>query len=164
MVKFVPVDPREVQAIKAGHRGRLSAQMLEEFMEADMWIAEIPQSEIEGKTSSLVAALGTYAKNHDIPVKAFLRRNRAFLLRLDIDDQGNPTGWKPNHLMNGNNRYYTDTTAEADAEAEAEAEELDPELEQEFGKGEYEAQGELATPPITPHEIRRKAAQVSRRP
>lgn len=37
----------------------------------------------------LYSALTSYVRNHEMPIKIFTRQRQIYLMRLDMDDQGN---------------------------------------------------------------------------
>ena len=88
--KFVDLDPKEIRHIQRSRSGRLSYPILKAFLESGKWAVEFDPTPTGKTVNSLGSSLSSYAKSHDLPIKAFQRDGKLYLLRLDIDDEGNP--------------------------------------------------------------------------
>jgi hypothetical protein len=89
-MKFIPVDPRDMIDFRETHRGRVSYPILKGFLETGIFLAKVDRTGIPRTASSLYSSLSAYARSHEIPVKCLLRKNDIFLMRLDVDAEGNP--------------------------------------------------------------------------
>lgn len=93
MVNFVPVDPEDVPNIREGRRGRVSYPILKSFMETGMVVAMLDRTGIQQSHQSLYSSLNNYIRSHDMPIKIFSRGGNIYLMRLDLDDEGNAIDW-----------------------------------------------------------------------
>jgi len=89
MVKFNEVNPAEINNLRAPHRGRVSYPILKGFLETDMFLATLDRTGMQQSTQSLYSSLGAYIRSHDMPIKLFQRQGNMYLMRLDIDENGN---------------------------------------------------------------------------
>lgn len=95
MVKFVDVDPNEIQMISERRRGRVSYPILKSFLETGKYAVMLDRTGMSQSLMNLTTSLNTYIKNHDLPVKVLQRRSQIYLLRLDLDEEGNKiSDWK----------------------------------------------------------------------
>lgn len=90
MVHFTPVDPASIPTERLGRRGRISYPLLKSFMEANVKVARLDDLPIDKNPSYLRSVLFSYIKNHNLPVKVFSADGDLHLMRLDLDDEGNP--------------------------------------------------------------------------
>lgn len=97
MVKFIEVNPENVAHVRDSYRGRLSFQILNEFLEANIFVAQLDRTGMEKGLSSLYSSLSTYVRRHEVPIRVFSREKEIFLLRLDIDKDGNEIPDWQNH-------------------------------------------------------------------
>lgn len=89
MVKFVDVDPNELEMFSERRRGRVSYPILKSFLETNKYCVMLDRTGMQQSMMSLNSCLNTYIKNHDLPIKIVNRRGQIYLLRLDIDSEGN---------------------------------------------------------------------------
>ncbi len=89
MVKFKEVDPEQIDNLRRGRRGRVSYPILKGFLETDFFLAELDPESINRTTQGLTASLSIYVKNHGLPVKIFQRTGTVYMMRLDMDEDGN---------------------------------------------------------------------------
>ena len=87
--KFIDLDPREAKHIQRSRHGRMSYPILKAFLESNKFIVQFDPESIGKTVNSLGPSLSSYAKSHELPVKAFQRDSKLYLLRLDIDEDGN---------------------------------------------------------------------------
>jgi hypothetical protein len=89
VVKFVPVDPADLESLRGrGRKGGVSYPILKGFLDSEQYLVKLELD--EGQTPSKVGpTLGQYIKSHDLPIKLFRRSGDIYLLRLDIDEEGN---------------------------------------------------------------------------
>lgn len=89
MVKFIDVDPEEIKNVKPGHRGRVSYPILKSFLETGKYVVMLDRTGMQQSFQGLYSALTSYVRNHEMPIKIFTRQRQIYLMRLDMDDQGN---------------------------------------------------------------------------
>ncbi len=89
MVKFLDVDPDEIPNNREGRRGRVSYPILKSFLETNKYVAQLDRTGMQQSFQALYSCLNAYIRNHDMPIKIFSRRNQIYLMRLDIDKDGN---------------------------------------------------------------------------
>ena len=89
MVKFIEVPPKEVQNLKFSRRGRVSYPILKGFLETGMYVAKLDTTGIQKSPQSLYTSMGSYIRNHGLPIKLFRRQGDIYLMRFDIDKDGN---------------------------------------------------------------------------
>ena len=100
MVKFIPVDPKEITRTKQGHRGRVSYPILKGFLETGNYIAQLDRTGMQQSLQTLYTILRQYARNHHMPVKVFSHQGNLMLMRLDIDENGKEIpDWEEKELM-----------------------------------------------------------------
>lgn len=90
MVKFIDVDPEDVPNIRESHRGRVSYPILKSFMETGKTLVMLDRTGMQNSLQSLTSCLTSYIRNHELPIKLFMRRGELYLCRMDLDDKGNP--------------------------------------------------------------------------
>lgn len=89
MVKFNEVSAADIKNLRAPHRGRVSYPILKGFLETDMFLATLDRTGMQQSTQSLYSSLGAYIRSHDMPIRLFQRQGDMYLMRLDIDENGN---------------------------------------------------------------------------
>jgi hypothetical protein len=95
MVKFVQVDPQEIDNLRQPHRGRVSYPILKGFLETDLFLAKLDRTGVQQSLQNLYTTLASYIRSHDMPIKLFRRAGEVYLMRLDIDEDGNEIpNWK----------------------------------------------------------------------
>lgn len=90
MVQFIDVDPKDVPNHREGRRGRVSYPILKSFLETNKYIVQLDRTGMQQSFQSLYSCLGNYIKSHDLPIKLFSRSGELYLMRTDIDEEGNP--------------------------------------------------------------------------
>lgn len=94
MVQFHEVDPREIDTSRLGRRGRVSYPLIKAFMEANIKCAKLQIDDLDKKPEYLRSVLTAYIRNHNLPIKMFSAQGDLYMMRLDIDNDGNPIeGW-----------------------------------------------------------------------
>lgn len=120
MVKFLEVSPDEIENIQAGRRGRISYPILKGFLETGMFISKLDLTGVTQSKMSLTASFSTYINGHNLPIKMFQRGGNIYLMRLDIDKDGNAVAdWAEKRL----NSHVQDNQ-ERGASAEIDSEEI----------------------------------------
>jgi hypothetical protein len=89
MVKFVQIDPSELEDGEFVHRGRVSYPICKGFLETGFYVAKVDRTGMQQSAQSLSMSLRSYIKNHKLPIKMFQRKGDIYLMRLDIDSEGN---------------------------------------------------------------------------
>jgi hypothetical protein len=89
MVKFIDVDPDDIPNFRESHRGRVSYPILKSFLETGKVLVQLDRTGIQQSTQSLSSSLNAYIRNHNLPVKMFMRMGKIYLMRTDADDEGN---------------------------------------------------------------------------
>lgn len=89
-ITFIPRTIDDVENYVDTRRGRVSYPILKAFMGTGYQVAEIDQSGLTQKPQTLIVLLKSYIETHNLPIKVIFRRQRIFLIRLDIDENGNP--------------------------------------------------------------------------
>lgn len=88
-MKFVDVNPDEIDNLRQGRRGRVSYPLLKGFLETGKFLVKIDRTGIQQSLQTLSSSLNTYIRNHHLPIKIFQRSGEMYLMRLDVDRDGN---------------------------------------------------------------------------
>lgn len=100
MVKFIDVDPNKVDDVALSHRGRVSYPILKAFLETGKFVVQLDRTGMQQSFQGLYSSLGSYIRNHRLPVKLLSRGGQLLLMRLDIDKDGNQIpDWEEKQLM-----------------------------------------------------------------
>jgi hypothetical protein len=59
-------------------------------METGLVLAKLDRTDVGRSLISLSTGLSTYVKSHELPIKIFQRQGELYLLRLDLDANGDP--------------------------------------------------------------------------
>lgn len=98
MAKFIELDPKKVDELRSGARSRagsIAYPILQEFIETGLFMVQLDHEAMGRKPNSISSTLNTYAKNHQMEVQVFQRKGKVYMMRLDVDAQGNPIpDWK----------------------------------------------------------------------
>jgi hypothetical protein len=89
MVKFIDVDPANIPTTREGRRGRVSYPILKSFLETGKVCVQLDRTGIQSSFQALYSMMGSYIKNHDLPIKIFSSGGEIFFMRLDLDNEGN---------------------------------------------------------------------------
>lgn len=89
MVKFIEVDPNEIEDVAYRRRGRVSYPILKGFLETGMYVAKLDLTGVQQSKQGLSSSLNSYIRSHRLPIKLFMRQGAFYLMRLDIDAAGN---------------------------------------------------------------------------
>jgi hypothetical protein len=120
MVKFLEVSPDEIENFQAGRRGRISYPILKGFLETGMFISKLDLTGVTQSKMSLAASFSTYINGHNLPIKMFQRSGNIYLMRLDIDKDGNEIAdWAEDRLSK-----HVQDNQERGASAEINSEEI----------------------------------------
>lgn len=87
-MKFVPVDPNQFPNLREGRRGRVSYPLLKSFLETGMPLAQLDRTGMQQSLQSLNSSLGAYIRGHNLPIKIANRGGEIYLIRTDVDEQG----------------------------------------------------------------------------
>jgi len=88
MVKFVEVNPAEIETERLGRRGRVSYPLIKSFMEANIKVAKLDLTGFDKNPTYLRAVLSAYVKSHSLPIKIFSAQGALHLMRLDLNNDG----------------------------------------------------------------------------
>lgn len=88
MVKFKEIDASEIDNMRTGRRGRVSYPILKGFLETEFFLAQLDRTGLQQSMQSLSSSLNAYIRSHDLPIKMFQRQGEIYLMRLDIDENG----------------------------------------------------------------------------
>ena len=93
MVNLEPVDPDNLgidgrKGIK--HRGRVSYPILKMFLETEEYCVRLDRTDMQQSLMSLTSCLSSYVERHKMPIKVFTSGGELYLMRTDIDKEGNP--------------------------------------------------------------------------
>lgn len=100
MVKFIDVNPNDLDDSSFTHRGRVSYPILKAFLETGKYVVQLDRTGMQQSFQGLYSSLGSYIRNHHLPVKLFSRGGQLLLMRLDIDRDGKPIpDWEEKQLM-----------------------------------------------------------------
>ena len=88
MVKFNEISPEEIDNMRRGRRGRVSYPILKGFLETGFFLAQLDRTGLQQSMQSLSSSLGAYVRSHDLPIKLFQRQGELFMMRLDVDENG----------------------------------------------------------------------------
>lgn len=89
MVKFIPVAPKDIPTTREGRRGRVSYPLLKSFLEANIRCAKLDLTGLGKNPAYLRSVLYSYIRNHKLPIRIFASSGDMYMLRLDMDDEGN---------------------------------------------------------------------------
>jgi len=89
-MKFVDIDPKEVDTSRAARRGRVAYPIVKGFMERNVKMSKLDLTDTSYNAVSLRANLSLYIQRHEMPIKIFQAGGELHMMRLDIDNDGNP--------------------------------------------------------------------------
>lgn len=95
MVKFVDIDPKDIDTARLGRRGRVSYPIVKAFMERNVKLSKLDISDMKRNAAYFRTTLGAYIKSHDMPIRIFSAGGDIHLMRLDLDNDNNPIPWEP---------------------------------------------------------------------
>ncbi len=90
MVKFVDIDPKDIDTARIGRRGRVSYPILKAFLERDTKVSKLDLTGLDKNPTYLRSVLDAYAKSHKMPIKVFSANGEIHLMRLDLDNANKP--------------------------------------------------------------------------
>lgn len=95
MVKFVDIDPKDIDTSRSGRRGRVSYPILKAFMERNAKVSKLDLTGLHKNPTYLRSVLHSYINSHNMPIKVFSAAGDLHLMRLDLDNDGNfVEGWE----------------------------------------------------------------------
>jgi hypothetical protein len=95
MVKFVDIDPKDIDTARAGRRGRVSYPILKAFMERQTKVSKLDLTGLNKNPAYLRSVLQAYVTTHKMPIKVFSANGELHLMRLDLDNDHKPIDWSP---------------------------------------------------------------------
>lgn len=112
MVKIEPVDINELPegsgTAHRGSRGRVSGPILQMFLDSKdeetgkpVYCARLDRTGLRRSLIGLRTGLQGYIRKHDMPIKLFQKNKELYMMRTDIDEEGNPIAKAPVSLKDG---------------------------------------------------------------
>ncbi len=95
MVKFIDIDPKDVDTERLGRRGRVSYPIIKAFMERNTKLSKLDLAGFDKNPGYLRSVLGAYINTHKLPIKIFSAAGELHLMRLDLDNDHQPIPWTP---------------------------------------------------------------------
>ncbi len=89
MVKFVDVAVDDIPWERQGRRGRVSYPILKSFLETRKICVILDRTGMQQSFQGLYSCLRSYIGTHEMPIKIFSSAGEIYLMRLDIDKDGN---------------------------------------------------------------------------
>jgi len=89
-VQFIQRTIDDIDNTADNRRGRVSYPIIKGFMETGFQVAEVDLTASGRKPEQLQLLLASYISTHKLPIKVLKRRSKLFLLRLDINEKGEP--------------------------------------------------------------------------
>lgn len=94
-MKFIPVDPKDIDTSRAGRRGRVSYPIIKGFMETNQKVCKLDLTGITQNPTYLRSVLTAYIKSHKMPIKVFAAQGELHMMRLDLNNDNEPIEWTP---------------------------------------------------------------------
>ncbi len=94
MVKFIDIDPKEIDTERLGRRGRVSYPIIKAFMERNTKLSKLDLAGLDKNPQYLRSVLGAYINTHGLPIKIFSAAGELHLMRLDLDNDHKPIPWE----------------------------------------------------------------------
>lgn len=95
MVKFVDIDPKDIDTTRLGRRGRVSYPIIKAFLERNSKVSKLDLTGLDKNATYLRSVLGAYVKSHNLPIRVFSAGGDLHMMRLDLDNDGNAIPWDP---------------------------------------------------------------------
>ncbi len=95
MVKFIDIDPKDIDTSRAGRRGRVSYPILKAFLERQSKVCKLDLTGLHKNPAYLRSVLYAYITSHRMPIKVFSAGGELHLMRLDLDNNGDSIPWSP---------------------------------------------------------------------
>ena len=95
MVKFIDIDPKDIDTARLGRRGRVSYPIIKAFMERNVKLSRLDVSDLGKNPTYLRSVLDAYTKSHKMPIRIFSAGGDIHMMRLDLDNDNTPIPWEP---------------------------------------------------------------------
>lgn len=95
MVKFVDIDPKDIDTTRYIRRGRVSYPIIKGFMERNSKVCKLDLTGLHKNPTYLRSVLTAYIKSHNLPIKVFAAGGELHMMRFDMDNDGNEIPWEP---------------------------------------------------------------------
>jgi hypothetical protein len=95
MVKFIDIDPKDIDTTRMGRRGRVSYPIIKAFLERNSKVSKLDLTGFDKNPTYLRSVLGAYVKSHKLPVRIFAAGGELHMMRLDLDNDNKPIPWDP---------------------------------------------------------------------
>lgn len=86
---FIAVNPDEIPNVRYGRRGRISYPIVKGFLETGLPVAKLDRTKMNYKIQNLQSTLNAYIRTHELPIKLVVRSGEIYLIRTDLDNEGN---------------------------------------------------------------------------
>ena len=83
MVKFIDIDPKDIDTERLGRRGRVSYPIIKAFMERNTKLSKLDLAGLDRNPSYLRSVLGAYINTHNLPIRIFSAAGELHLMRLE---------------------------------------------------------------------------------
>ncbi len=87
MVKFIDIDPKDVNSLG---QSSSSSAILAAFMERNKKVSKLDLTDKDKTPMHFRAALGAYAKSHEMPIEVFMKHGDVYLTRTDLTNTNKP--------------------------------------------------------------------------
>lgn len=95
MVKFIDIDPKDIDTARMGRRGRVSYPIIKAFLERDTKVSKLDLTGFDKNPTYLRSVLSAYVKSHSLPITIFAAGGELHMMRLDLDNNNKPIKWVP---------------------------------------------------------------------
>jgi len=68
MVKFVDIDPKDIDTARAGRKGRVSYPILKAFLERNVKLSKLDLVGLDKNPTYMRSVLDAYTKAHNMPI------------------------------------------------------------------------------------------------
>jgi len=90
MVKFIDLDPANIDTSRIGSRGRVSYPIIKGFMERNVKLSQLDLEGLDKNPTYLRSVLTSYINSHNMPIRIFAANGELHLMRLDLNNDGTP--------------------------------------------------------------------------
>src|SRR6266487_2292866 len=87
-MRLVKMDPDDFPDLQESHRGRVSYPILKMFLESGAKLVMIDRTGVQQSRQSLYSSLNNYIRSKELPCMIKARGNELYLIRTDINDDG----------------------------------------------------------------------------
>ena len=99
MVKFIDINPADIDTSRAGRRGRVSYPIIKGFMERNVKLSQLDLEGLDKNPTYLRSVLTSYINSHNMPIRIFAAGGELHLMRLDLNNDGSPNpDWEKQNM------------------------------------------------------------------